>query len=123
MSSVTIESTEASFLAWRMQRISRSELIPEHLWNMALGLYPQYKRTHICRQLRLHGGQFKQRLDKDRDTRINHGFVLASRDEPKSRPESNPKVQLTLQGHARSMTLCFDVHALAQILPHVGALL
>ena len=58
-----------------------------------------------------------------RDTRINHGFVLASRDEPKSRPESNPKVQLTLQGHARSMTLCFDVHALAQILPHVGALL
>ena len=123
MSSVTLESTEASFLAWRMQRISRSESIPEHLWSMALGLYPQYKRTHICRRLRLHGGQFKQRLDNDRDTRINHGFVLASRDEPKSMPESNPKVQLTLQGHARSMTLCFDVHALAQILPHVGALL
>ena len=91
MSSVTLESTEASFLAWRMQRISRSELIPEHLWSMALGLYPQYKRTHICRRLRLHGGQFKQRLDNDRDTRINHGFVLASRDEPKSMPESNPK--------------------------------
>ena len=125
MSSVTLESTEASFHAWRTQRISRSELIPEHLWSMALGLYPQYKRTHICRRLRLHGGQFKQRLDNDRNTHKHHGFVLASPDEPKAMPKSNLNhvVQLTLQGHTRSMTLCFDVHALPQILPHVGALL
>ena len=35
----------------------------------------------------------------------------------------SPEIQLTLQGQARSMTLCFDVHALGQVLAHVGALL
>ena len=90
---------------------------------MALGLYPQYKRSKICRHLQLSGGQFKQRLDNGREPRANHGFVLASRDESKATPQPNPEVQLTLQGHTRSMTLYFDVHALAQILPHVGALL
>jgi hypothetical protein len=44
---------------------------------MALGLYPQYKRSKICRHLQLSGGQFKQRLDNDRDLPANHGFVLA----------------------------------------------
>ena len=123
MSDLTLASVEEAFQQWRTGRYSRAELIPEALWSMALALYPQYKRSKICRHLQLSGGQFKQRLDNDRDTRANHGFVLASRDEPKATPEPTPKVQLTLQGHTRSMTLCFDVHALAQILPHIGALL
>jgi hypothetical protein len=63
MESISIESAEASFHQWRVQRSSRAELTPEHLWNMALGLYPQYKRSKICRQLRLSRAQFKQRLD------------------------------------------------------------
>ena len=123
MSDLTLASAEEAFQQWRAGRYSRAELIPEALWSMALGLYPQYKRSKICRHLKLSGGQFKQRLDNDRNTRANHGFVLASRDEPKAAPKPNPKVQLTLQGHTRLMTLCFDVHALPQILPHVGALL
>ena len=121
MSDLTLVSVEAAFQQWRAGRDSRTEVIPEALWSMALGLYPQYKRSKICRHLQLSGGQFKQRLDND--TRANHGFVLASRDELKAKPQPNPEVQLTLQGHTRSMTLCFDVHALAQILPHIGALL
>ena len=123
MSDLTLASAEEAFQQWRAGRYSLAEAIPEALWSMALGLYPQYKRSKICRHLKLSGGQFKQRLDNDRNTRANHGFVLASRDEPKAVPKRSPKVQLTLQGHARSMTLCFDVHALPQILPHVGALL
>ena len=123
MSDLTLASVEEAFQQWRVGRHSRAELIPEALWSMALGLYPQYKRSKICRHLQLSGGQFKQRLDNDRDTRANHGFVLASRNEPKATPEPTSKVNLTLQGHTRSMTLCFEVHALPQILPHVGALL
>ena len=123
MSDLTLASVEEAFQQWRAGRHSRAEVIPEALWSMALGLYPQYKRSKICRHLQLSGGQFKQHLDNGRETRANHGFVLASRDEPKAMPKPNTEVQLTLQGHTRSMTLCFDVHALAHILPHVGALL
>lgn len=124
MSDLALASVEEAFQQWRAGRHSRAELIPEALWSMALGLYPQYKRSKICRHLKLSGGQFKQHLDNDKNTRANRGFVLASRDEPKAMPEPpNPEVQLTLQGQSRSMTLCFDVHALPQILAHVGALL
>jgi len=123
MSDLMLASVGESFQQWRAGRHSRTEVIPEALWSMALGLYPQYKRSKICRHLQLSGGQFKQRLDNDRGTPANHGFVLASRDEPKAMPQASPEVRLTLQGPTRSMTLCFDVHALAQILPHVGVLL
>lgn len=123
MSDLTLASVEEAFQQWRAGRHSRAEPIPESLWSMALGLCPQYKRSKICRHLQLSGGQFKQRLDKDRASLANHGFVLASRDEPKATPKPSHEVQLTLQGHMRSMTLCFNVHVLAQILPHVGALL
>lgn len=123
MNDLTLESAEEAFRQWREQRSSRKESIPEALWSMALGLYPQYMCSKICQHLRLGGSQFKRRLEDSGAINRAKGFVLASRDEPKAMPELNPEVQLTLQGHTRSMTLCFDVHALAQILPHVGALL
>lgn len=124
MNDLTLMSVEKAFKQWRASRHSRAAVIPEALWSMALGLYPQYKRSKICRHLQLSGGQFKQRLDNDKGTRINHGFVLASRDEPSAiLPKPNPEVQLTLQGHTRSMTLRFDRYALAEVLPHVAALL
>jgi hypothetical protein len=91
---------------------------------MALGLYPQYKRSKICRMLRLSGGQFKERLDAGPHAFPSTGFVLASNKEVvKATPVPSPEIQLTLQGQSRSMTLCFDVHALGQVLAHVGALL
>jgi len=54
---------------------------------------------------------------------VTNGFVVASYDEVKLRPELSTKIQLALQGQARSLTICCDVNALAQVLPHVGALL
>ena len=123
MEGIPLESAEEAFFDWRAQRSSRAELIPKSLWSMALGLYPKNKRSIICRRLGLSGGQFKRRLEGGGDTRANHGFVLASRDVAKATHELNSEIQLTLQGHTRSMTLCFDVHALGQVLPYVGALL
>ena len=98
MESISIESAEASFHQWRVQRSSRREFIPEHLWNMALGLYPQYMRSKICRRLGLSGGQFKQRLDGFRPALIDTGFVLASNDEHKVAPKVHSEVQLLIQG-------------------------
>lgn len=122
MVDLTLETVAEIFQQWRATRYSQTERIPERLWSMALGLYPQYRRSEICRHLRLSGGQFKQRLNNDRDTCANTGFVEASRD-VKSKTEINAEVQLTLQGHTRTMTLCFNVHALSHVLAHVGALL
>lgn len=122
MESISIESTEASFHQWRSQRSSRAELIPEHLWNMALGLYPQHKRSKICRRLGLSGGQFKQRLDGFRLACADTGFVLASNDEPKA-AQVHPEVQLVIQGKERALTFSVSTDALLQILPHIGALL
>lgn len=123
MNDLTLASVEEAFQQWRSERYSRSEPISEALWSMALGLYPKYKRSEICHHLRLSGAQFKRRLENGSDTSAKHGFVVASGDEVKSRPELNAEIQLILQGQARSMTLCFDVHALGQVLAHVGALL
>lgn len=124
MNDVTLASVEKAFQQWRTERYSRSEPIPEALWSMALGLYPQYKRSKICHFLHLSGAQFKRRLESgDITTRVNSKFVLASRDYVKVTPVASTEIQLTLQGQTRSMTLCFDMHALAQVLSHVGALL
>ena len=123
MSDLNLLSVEEAFQQWRAGRHSRAEPIPEELWSMALGLYPQYQRSKICRHLQLSGGQFKRRINHDTETGSNHGFVLASRDEPKATHEIKPEIQLTLQGHMRSMTLCFGMDALGQVLSHVSVLL
>ena len=122
MNDLTLESAEEAFRQWREQRSSRKESIPEALWSMALGLYPQYMCSKICQHLRLGGSQFKRRLEDSGAINRAKGFVLASREEVKA-TSSVSSVQLTLQGQTRAMTLCCDVHALGEILPHVGALL
>lgn len=123
MNNLNLASVEKAFEEWRCRRYSRSEPIPEDLWSMALGLYPQYKRSRICDVLRLSGTQFKQRLEGSGDTRLNSGFVLASHDEVKASRLANTEIQLTLQGQARSITLCFDMQALGQVLSQVDTLL
>ncbi len=123
MADITMELAKESFSQWRSRRSSQSEPIPEKLWGMALGLYPKYKRSHICEQLRLSGSQFKRRLEEGRPACIDQGFVLASKDEIKVTPKQGQEIQLTIQGKERALTLCVDVHALNQVLPHIGALL
>lgn len=121
MNDLTLASVEEAFQEWRTERYSRAEPIPEALWSMALELYPQHKRSKICHLLRLNSAQFKRRLEDVGDTRAN--FVLATPDEVKETQRVGADIQLILQGQVRSMTLCFDVHALGHVLSHVGALL
>jgi len=123
MNAINLASVEKAFQQWRIERYSRAEPIPEELWSMALGLYPQYKRSTICHYLRLSGAQFKRRLETCSSTHTDNGFVLACRDEIQTTPIKNGDMQLTIQGQTRSITLCFDMCALAQVLPHVSILL
>ena len=123
MNSITLASAEEAFHQWRAHRTSRVETIPENLWNMALGLYPEHKRSNICHRLSLNGGQFKRRLEDAYPAIANNGFVLASSGEVKANPKPSPEVQLSLQGKERTLTFCIRVDALLQILPHIGTLL
>lgn len=123
MENVTLELAEAAFCKWRDERSSRAELIPEHLWSMALRLYPHYKRSRICDRLRLSGSQFKRRLEGEPPSFATKGFVLASKDEMKVTPALSQDIKLTIQGKERALTFCVDVYALSHILPHIGALL
>ena len=75
MEGITLESVEQAFCEWRARRISRTELIPKNLWHMALMLYPQHKRTIICRRLGLSGGQFKQHLEDGDHIFLDGGCV------------------------------------------------
>ena len=78
MEIITLESVEQAFCDWRAQRSNRAEVIPKNLWRMALKLYPQHKRTIICRRLKLSGGQFNRHLEDINHTVFDDDFVLAS---------------------------------------------
>jgi hypothetical protein len=123
MLSTTLEAVEESFRKWRAQRSSGAEPIPEHLWIMAVELYPQHKRSKICQRLRLGGGQFKQRLENSATFCAGNDFIVASRDAVKAEPVPDRNIQLRIQGKERALTFHVGVHDLAQILPHVSALL
>jgi len=118
MRDLTLESVEEAFQQWREQRSSRSESIPKELWKMVLKIYPKYKRTVICRRLRLSGSQLKQYLDSGSSS--GGGFVLASIDSAK---KYLPDVQVTIQGKERTLILSVDVHTFDKILPGIGMLL
>jgi hypothetical protein len=123
MKGLTLESAEAAFCEWRTTRRSVAEKIPDNLWFMALGLYPQYQRSKICERLRLSGSQFKRRLEGAGPVFADKGFVLASREAIKLNPTLGFEVQLTIQGKERALTLCVGLHALGQILPYISELL
>lgn len=123
MGKVTLELVEEAFCQWRAQRNSQSEPIPDKLWAMALALYPEYKRSKICKCLRLSGSQFNQRLEGGSSEFAEQGFVLASKGEVKTVSKQNKEIQLTIQGKERALTLCIDANALDQVLPHLGSLL
>lgn len=60
-SSLTIESVEKRFRAWRDGRAKR-EPIPEPLWQAAAGLCRHHPITRICRHLRLSFTDLKKRV-------------------------------------------------------------
>jgi hypothetical protein len=118
MNDLTLESVEEAFAQWREQRSNLSEPIPKKLWEMVSKLPQKYKRTVICRRLRLSGSQLKQYLDSSSS---GSGFVLASVNPVKEK--LTPNLQLTIQGKERALMLSVDMHTFDKILPSIGMLL
>jgi hypothetical protein len=59
--SLTLESVQQRFEAWRINRAKR-EPIPEPLWKAAAELCSHHPITHVCRRLRLSFAGLKKRL-------------------------------------------------------------
>ncbi len=123
MQSSNLDKVKHAFQQWRSQRGSTAEPIPETLWAKALNLFPQYKRSTICRELRLSGGQFKQRLAQlQQNSATNTGFVLATNTHKPVIPATSTDVQISIYG-TRTVTISAGVHDIAHIMPHIGNLL
>ena len=127
MSGLTLESVEEAFRQWRLQRSSRKEPIPEALWSMALGLYPQYMRSKICHYLRLSGAQLKRRLEDDGGASRANGFVLATPQEEVKKLQAlatqSAPITMVVTGTRRTLELSVDIDSLEAVLPHIGSLL
>lgn len=60
-SEITLNEVREQFKAWRLNRGSKREPIPEHLWLAAAELCKSHKITHVCRILRLSSTKLKKR--------------------------------------------------------------
>lgn len=123
MKNTCLNSVKCTFKQWRSRRSNSAEPIPDNLWAMAISLYPKYKRSHICQQLGLSGGQLKKHLEQFEDNNLTKtGFVLAT-DSSKSVITNAPSnVQISISG-TRTVTISVDVHDACHIIPHISSLL
>lgn len=122
MDHVTLKVVGDLFQEWRNTRLNRTELIPERLWGLAVDLYPEHKRSRICKHLRLCASDFKRRLVLAGKIESSDGFVLAD-SESKAALQPSVDVELTVQGQGRSLNMRVNINTLSQVLPHVGVLL
>ena len=49
------------FDEWRQTRTTRTEPIPQHLWEQAIALTTMFPITHVATRLRVSGGELKKR--------------------------------------------------------------
>ena len=56
-----LQSVVTQFERWRGQK-QEGERIPQHLWQTATSLYPQYSMNKIARSLRLDSGDLRDRI-------------------------------------------------------------
>ena len=97
MKPLTLESVAESFQKWRNKRSTRTEQIPDELWQQALALYRQNKRSIICQHLRLSSSQFNQRLANQNAGSTDSGFVLASSETARDVPVSNEGIDVSFR--------------------------
>lgn len=123
MEAVTLDSVAKAFQQWREGRINRSEPIPDALWKQAVALYPEYKRSIICRRLRLSASQFNEHLGNKDSLPSASGFVQASHQTPEKVSGSKQTIELCIQGEARNLKISVGMDLLSAVLVQVGALL
>ena len=63
--SLTIETVQEQFSAWRFNRVNKREPIPHHLWQAAAELCRAHPISHVCRELRLSFTDLKRHIRKE----------------------------------------------------------
>ena len=67
------------FDAWRQTRITRTEPIPQHLWEQAIALTTMFAISRVATRLRVSGGELKaSRLRRDNLSSIAYSEKLNS---------------------------------------------
>lgn len=125
MKNINLDSVKRAFQQWRSQRHNSAEPIPDMLWDMAISLFPKHKRSSICQQLGLSGGQFKKRLEQSESkSAIKTGFVLATTNANNNRipPSASSDVQISISGN-RTLIISAGVHDICHMMPYIGNLL
>ena len=124
MKNTSLNSVKLTFQQWRSKRRNSAEPIPDRLWSMAISLYPKYKRSSICQQLRLSGGKFKKHLEQAEHNNLTKtGFVLAAADSKQGISSTPSDVQISISSGTRTVTISVGVHDACHIIPHIGSLL
>lgn len=62
---LTLQAVQQQFQAWRDNRDSKRERIPQHLWEAAVALCREHTVYHVCKNLRLSYRDLKKRLPDD----------------------------------------------------------
>ncbi len=59
---LTLQAVQQQFQAWRDNRASKRERIPQHLWEAAIQLCREHSIYHVCKNLCLSYTDLKKRL-------------------------------------------------------------
>ena len=119
MSAITLDTVEKAFIAWRKNRISRTEPIPQSLWERIFHIYHDYSLAEICRRLRLNSCQCKKRMAAILATSEPGGFVVAQ----SSTPHEPSVTTVSLSSASRTLSVSVGINDIAHVLPYFGALL
>lgn len=57
-----MKKVKSEFEKWRKKKKSKSEAIPENLWEAAINLHGEYKVSEISKELSLAGGTLRKRI-------------------------------------------------------------
>ena len=91
---MTLDTVEEAFIAWRKNRSSRTEPIPQSLWERIFHIYHDYSLAETCRRLRLN------------KTVANIKIITVS-----------------LSSASRRLSVSLGINDIAHVLPHFGTLL
>lgn len=119
MPAITLDTVEEAFIAWRKNRSSRIEAIPQALWERVFHIYQDYSQAEICHRLRLNSGQCKKKMAEILAKSGKGSFVVAQSPTP-----HEPSVTtVTLCSSGRTLSVCVAINDIGHVLPHFEALL
>lgn len=119
MPAITLDTVEEDFIAWCKNRSSRTEPIPQSLWERIFHIYHYYSPAEICRRLRINSSQCKKKMAAILVTSEPGGFVIAQ----SSTPHEPSVTTVSLSSASRTLSVSVGINDIAHVLPHFGALL